>query len=129
MNLHTNLHKWRQFSYELSNHALEKQKGLVGTVTFVMKKHFTHRVIDRFVPGEYKTIRRMLYHVVNQNMCELLFWYYSDIQKDVAIKRDDLYIILTRGRDCFLLTTIYRSEREDNDKFFLIDLNKKWSKA
>lgn len=131
MNLHSFMYKWKRFSFEFNNYAIEKQRGLVGTVDFVMKKHFTHRVYDRFCAAEHSTLRRMLYHTVNKHLGEVLYWYYSSEKRELAIKREDIYIIFEKGiKGCILITTIYRNENKQNyDKFFLIDISRKQNEA
>ncbi|UNA01922.1 hypothetical protein PVA8_233 [Vibrio phage PVA8] len=131
MNFQTFMYKWKRFSFDFNNYAVEKQRGLVGVVDFVMKKHFTHRVYDRFCPAEFSILRRMLYHTVNKHLGEVLFWYYSTDKRELAIKRDDIFIIMQRGvTGCILITTVYRNEHKQNsDKFFLIDISRKQNEA
>ncbi len=120
------MYKWKRFSFEFNNYSIEKQRGLVGTVDFVMKKHFAHRIYDRFASCEHTTIRKIMYHTVNKHLAEVLFWFYSDIDKDLAIRRHDIIMIMERGQSAILVTTIYRLENDPPvDKFFLIDIGKK----
>lgn len=79
--------KWKNFATEITNYLCDKTKCVFVTEPRILiHKHFSDRVRDRRDnSGSDIIIKTMFYHVINYNLCELLFWYKNKDLKSLDI--------------------------------------------
>lgn len=92
--------KWTKHTLNIRDHFYNLQSPLVGNIRLTFTKHFIQRIVERSGGEDEQTfIRRILYHAFNTRIWEILFWYYSDNEKDILIRKDDKCLVLDRGVD------------------------------
>lgn len=118
------MHKWKLFEIDLKKHLDEKQMHFLGRIYIQITKHFTHRVLERSSEVDKSRIRRTLYHVINTRMCELIFWLYSEEDKEILVHKDDLCIILTRSNDNtgMVVRTFYKKKNVNKERYFYLKI-------
>jgi hypothetical protein len=126
------MHKWKMFGCDLKGYLQAAQVGLGSPVTFEVGKHFSHRVADRFTDEDYSTIRRMLYHVINKDLCKILYWYHTSagnegLNKNLLINYKNICIVSSLGHkdNNIVIRTIYKQNKTpDEERFFVIKIDK-----
>lgn len=118
--------RWGGFTRDFRKYIANKQMYFLGQVYITFTKHFIQRVVERAYRDEDEsTIRRMLYHTANTRMCEILFWHYSDDQREILIERQGMCIIISRGYDgvSLIVRTFYQTSKAINkSKYFYLKL-------
>lgn len=118
--------KWSKHTSNMRDRFYEVQSPLVGNIDITFTKHFIQRIVERaYNNDEESIIRRMFYHTLNTRLCELLFWYYSNCEKDIMIRKDNRCIIITRGSDgcSIVVRTFYKQTRNvKEENFFYIEI-------
>ena len=122
MNRYVAERKWKNFGYNISDYFYEKTKGLFVTPPpkIIIPKHFSDRVLDRFLVTEHHIIETMFYHLINYNLCEFLYWYKSKQYKTLDIVISRFRVTLDRSsKNNIIARTIWNNDivqSSSNDK-------------
>lgn len=114
--------KWKLFGYEISDYLKQKLNSVFIThPRIIIPKHFADRVMDRLTTLNQHVVKAMLYHVIDNNLCELLFWYKGCPDKTLDIIDQDFRITLIKNKygDIICKTIWYGEKHRQEDEVLM----------